>query len=318
MIRKLRCILALVLSALLLCSSYAAAYAENTYLTLQRKSITFKGETYYQKRRVTTVLLLGIDRWNDETGEGGLYRNGGQSDFLLLLAVDDNAKTVSSILFNRDTMCDITVLNVFGQELPPQTAQLCLAYSYGDGGAESAALTKAAVSALLQGQEIEHYYAMRLDGIGILNDLLGGIEVTLEDDFTMYDPAMTKGKTMRLDGKQAEIFTRYRYDVGDSSNTSRMQRQRVYGQEALRVLKEKMQESSKFIANLFDALEACSVTDMNRGFLINLANKMDSYEIKDPALIEGSTTIGKRGTVEFYADADSLTQALVDTLYEKG
>ena len=34
---------------------------------------------------------------------------------------------------------------------------------------------------------------MSLDGISVLNDLAGGVTVTLEDDFSAADPAMTKG-----------------------------------------------------------------------------------------------------------------------------
>ena len=49
-----------------------------------------------------------------------------------------------------------------------------------------------AVSRLLQGENIDFYLAASLD-ISVLNDLAGGVTVTLEDDFSAADPqAMTK------------------------------------------------------------------------------------------------------------------------------
>lgn len=48
------------------------------------------------------------------------------------------------------------------------------------------------------GEFIDFYVAMNMDGISELNDLAGGVTVTLEDDFSSIDPAMTKGTTLTL------------------------------------------------------------------------------------------------------------------------
>ncbi len=69
---------------------------------------------------------------------------------------------------------------------------------------------------------------MSLDGISVLNDLAGGVTVTLEDDFSAADPAMTKGTTLTLQGEQAEIFVRRRMDIGEGTNEARMARQEEY------------------------------------------------------------------------------------------
>lgn len=78
------------------------------------------------------------------------------------------------------------------------------------------------------GESIDFYVAMNMDGISELNDLAGGVTVTLEDDFSSIDPAMTKGTTLTLHGDQAETFVRSRMTVGDGTNASRMERQSVY------------------------------------------------------------------------------------------
>lgn len=50
------------------------------------------------------------------------------------------------------------------------------------------------------GGDIDFYLEMSLDGISVLNDLAGGVTVTLEDDFSAEDPAMTRGTTLSLHG----------------------------------------------------------------------------------------------------------------------
>ena len=45
--------------------------------------------------------------------------------------------------------------------------------------------------------------AYEIGAIAALNDLLGGVTVTLQDDFTMADPAMQAGATITLTGEQA-------------------------------------------------------------------------------------------------------------------
>jgi len=44
----------------------------------------------------------------------------------------------------------------------------------------------------------------------LLNHEVGGVTVTLEDDMTKLDPAMKKGATLNLDGRQAELLMQSR------------------------------------------------------------------------------------------------------------
>ena len=100
---------------------------------------------------------------------------------------------------------------------------------------------------------------------------MGGVTVTLEEDFTAFDPAMTKGTTLTLQGMQAEYYVRQRFYVGDGSNMARMERQRNYMTELAKIVYERLQESADFIGTLFDELEPMLVTNMKRGTMINVA-----------------------------------------------
>lgn len=149
-------------------------------------------------------------------------------DFLRLVAIDSTAKTVFQVQIDRDTMTPITILGVLGNRSGVRTTHICLAHSFGDGGAQSCELTVDAVSNLLFGSQIDYYVAMNLDGISVLNDWVGGVTVTLEDDFSALDAAMTQGTTLTLAGEQAEIYVRSRRNVGVGTNETRMKRQQEY------------------------------------------------------------------------------------------
>ena len=66
-------------------------------------------------------------------------------------------------------MTPITILGVLGNRSGVRTAQICLAHSFGDGGAQSCELMAEAVSNLLLGSQIDYYIAMSLDGISAVS-----------------------------------------------------------------------------------------------------------------------------------------------------
>lgn len=283
---------------------------------LNADSIEYDGVTYRPKRRLTTLLLIGVDRREAETENDTGYRSGGQADFQMLLVFDENAQTVTSIHINRDMMAEITVLNLLGETIGTRTSQLCMAYSYGDGQQKSCELTVESLSERFNGIQIDAYLAMRLDGIGALNDALGGVELTLDEDFSVYDPEMAVGTTLTLTGKQAEYYLRYRYEVGDGSNASRMQRQRKYMEAAKQILAERMAESEGVVMEIYDAVEPYIVTNMNRGRLVNLANLAQRFLILPIVEIEGVNVVGDSGLYEFYPDEDALMRVILDTFYD--
>ena len=95
----------------------------------------------------------------------------------------------------------------------------------------------------------------------MLNDLAGGVTVTLEDDFSAADPAMTKGATLTLQGDQAEIFVRRRRDIGEGTNEARMVRQEEYLAQLSAQLESRVQQDQQFTAQVYDALQPYLVTD---------------------------------------------------------
>ena len=278
------------------------------------ETIEVDGETYRRRKEVTAILLMGIDRASDAVVTG--YRNGGQSDFLQVLAIDSANRMITRVPIDRDTMTPITVLGVLGNKSGVRTAQICLSHGFGDGKQQSCELTVDAVSNLMVGAPIDEYFAMNLDGISELNDALGGVTVTLEDDFSALDPTMTPGTTLTLHGDQAEYFVRSRRNIGVGTNEARMKRQQVYLEQIGSMLDERVREDQNFIGALYDELTPYLVTSMSRGYLINKAWTTREYE-RRVAEIPGEHRIGEDGFMEFHADEDAVEQLVLELFYQK-
>jgi LCP family protein required for cell wall assembly len=285
-------------------------------LRYEDEQMTINGATYRQKKNLTTILFMGIDQESGQAQTGN-FRNGGQADFLRLMVIDSAEKKVSQIQIDRDTMTPVTVLGVLGNRSGMRTLQICLSHGFGDGKEQSCELTVEAVSNLLFNVPINYYVAMNFDGISALNDKLGGITVTLEDDFTSIDPTMTKGSTLTLMGDQAEYFVRSRMSVGVGTNEARMARQQQYISKMMDVLHEKILSSESYVGELFDLLTDYLVTNLSRAQMINEAWAARNYQ-RNPLLVPAGThLVGDTGFMEFHVDEDSLEQIVLDLFYQK-
>ena len=287
----------------------------NRFMDMPR--ITYAGKEYQQSNRLTSILLLGVDTWAEDSAAVSSVRNGGQSDFLLLLVIDRDQKIVTPIQIDRDTMTEITILGVLGNVAGTRNAQICLSHGFGDGGAQSSLFTVDAVSKLLLGVPIDFYIAMQMDGIAAMNDALGGVTVTLEDDFTSLDAAMARGTTLTLRGAQAEYYTRHRMNIGIGTNESRMRRQQTYMQTATEIFDRKLQEDSNFVGAVFDTLEPYLETSMKRGRMINEAWNTRKYQRMPTLQLAGEHTVGEDGFIEFHADEQALIEMVLRLFYQE-
>ena len=281
----------------------------------QIPTIEVDGVTYAQKLNMTTVLLIGTDRRSDEVSEG--YRNGGQADFLLLAVVDHDAKTIRQLQIDRDTIVPVNVLGIFGNKAGSRDMQICLAHGYGVDKQERCKNTLASVQALLGGQSIELYVEIPVDGVGVLNDLLGGVTVTLLDDFTSSDPTMTAGTTLTLTGQQAELLVRSRMNMADGTNEARMGRQRIFMDAAVPLIRERLSEDGSFASEMLDTLLPYLTTNMVRGRMINEINKAYHYEVQPVEYLTGEHALGDDGFVEFHADSQSAVDFVLSAFYTR-
>ena len=279
-------------------------------------TLTYNGKQYLPKNDLTAILLMGTDHYTDDVAEPDSFRNGGQADFLVLLVVDGGQKIITPIQIDRDTLAEVTTLGVLGNETGTRLTQICLAHGFGDGGKQSCALQRDAVSRLFFGIDIPFYVAMSLDGISTLNDAVGGVKVTIQDDFTKLDPKMKAGETLTLEGKQAEYFVRNRMDIGVGTNEARATRQTQYWDGLVQLMDQRLktEENSNFLHVILNQLDPYLTTNLARGRLINEIWKNKGFTRQSMVHPKGDYTVGDDGFVEFHVDETAL-QALVMQLF---
>ena len=258
------------------------------------------------KTHLQTVLLIGTDAVEayEQTTEGVKpFYNYNQADFLTLLVLDTDNNTAEILQLNRDTMTDVPWLDVLGEYGGTEYKQLCLAYNYGDGGPKSCRNTVSAVSSLLFDAPIDYYMQVPMTAIPVLNDVVGGVPITFQEDMTDIDPAFVKGATVRLDGSQAEKFVRSRMGLSDDTNTYRMERQLQYLDSFQNCAREAIDTDSQFVLTLLEKLSDYLQTNLTGDQLVNFITQMDESEISPIRPPQGTLTL-EDGHYAFYVDLD--------------
>ena len=284
----------------------------------QLKTVEIGGVKYREKPAITTLLIAGIDKPEaTENVTENSYRDGGQADFLLLLAIDHTDKKIHQMQIDRDTMAEIDILGIFGNEVGTRTEQICLAHSFGATPQDNAKYTIRAVERLLDGIEIDGYYMIDYSAMGTLNDALGGVPVKIEFDMEHLNPAWKKGSTVTLHGKEAETFVRARMSVGAGTNEERMVRQNEFMTSAIKQMNKKINADAGFGESLLGKLQSLSVSNMTVKRLAEELLKAKDYEILQVDHPEGEYTIGKDGFVEFHMKDGAAVQWVLEHLYSK-
>lgn len=279
-------------------------------------NITVDGEKYVLNKNIQTFLIMGLDKFESDIDDTS-YDNDQQADMLLLLVLDDEQKTCNIIQINRDTMVKVGVLGVAGQRINTVTEQIALAHTYGNGREQSCLNTSEAVSGLLDGIKVDHYMSVTMDAVPVLNDLVGGIEVTVLDDFGDYDPTLIKGETVTLKGEQALHYVRGRIGVGDNSNLSRMARQREYMDAFFSKARQLLDGDDSFSVDVMTSLADYMISDCTVSKLQELSKKAGEYELGEIYAMEGEAVVGEE-FMEFYPDEAALNSLIAKLFLCKG
>ncbi len=290
----------------------SASPAMIDYESQTMETVNVNGKNYALNDNISTLLLIGVDEMEVEQSKG--YRNPAMADFLVLAVFDNELHTCKLLQINRNTMADVPMLGAAGDYIGLTTEQITYAHSYGDGLEESGENTALAVSRFLYGVDIDNYLSMAMGGIAALNDAVGGVTVTIEDDFTGVDDTLVQGETVTLMGEHAFNFVHARFNMTDDANTSRMRRQSAYMTALVAKLREKLAEDDAFILELYNAVADYVVTDCDINELSQISEELSTYELSGIVTPEGETTHDGEYT-EFYADEKALQQLVADLFY---
>ncbi len=276
------------------------------------KTVICDGIQYFPRQDITVLMVLGIDRPGPMVSGKG-YRNPGAADTVMLLLFDEAEQSTTVLVLNRDTMLDMDVLGIRGEYAGTAYGQLALAYTYGSGMEDSCENVKNTLMKYLRGLTVDYYVAMTADALPILNDAVGGVTVTVTDDFSQVDPDISLG-SVKLRGTQVIDYVKTRRNVGDQKNQSRMERQQEYVRGFLRALQEASRENADHILSAYEEAAPYMVTDCSAVTFKGMLDRYAGFALEAVVTPAGASIVAD-GHEQFYADEAELDALVMDLFY---
>jgi len=267
------------------------------------------GVLYRLNPDLQTVLFLGADD-GGATLPGVAPGEGRRADAIFLLLLDNAKQEIRLLAISRDTIADIDVYDPNGDYAFTVPNHITMQYFYGDSAARSCYLMKRAVSRLLYGMRIDGSLALNANGIVTIVDQLGGLTVTMPEDYTQIDPRYQAGVQLTLTGSEAERLMRYRDTSAHGSNEDRVERQvrlikalvtKLQANTGLRRLEELLKSAGDDVCSDLDA---------------ETLKKLVSYRLNpDTLTLPGNVVVGEEHD-EFYVDDSALRKLLIELYYQ--
>ena len=315
------CITAAVIAGLLLSAdrkrsidaasgSAAVSASSSGESDMDYRHITYQGTNYTYNSSLKTILFLGIDKTGDMVSQD--YPGyGGQADTILALILNQDDSTLKILGIPRDTMTTIDIYDQNNRWYASENAQITLQYAYGDGASRSCWLMKNTVSRLLLSMPVSASVSLNMDGLDTIIDKIGGVTITMPEDYTYIDPSYVSDASVTLDGKAAEAFVRYRDTSVPGSSLPRLDRQSVFVKAFLAQLK-KANYSSSQIDQMINLAGDSMYTDMDAESLRSLY----SYSISGDMITLPGEMIQGETYDEYHVSSDALQSEIIRLFYK--
>ncbi len=272
------------------------------------------GNAYNYRDDVIAILLMGIDYMSDSRHwYGDMLSNGGNADVMGLVILDVNTFSFSILYIPRDTMADVIVMDADGKYYDTISSNITTAHSYGDGKDLSCRLTADAVSRLLYGVPVNRYAALDYNALYTLNDMVGGITITFDQDYPEISSSFTSGKTATLNNYYLSKFITYR-------NINQLDGAYDRGERSMAVLKALFNQCKDKIAadptvalDFLNRLSGQVTTDLDLVEITFLAQNIGKMSFTSDTVVSlpGETVMGET-YAEFYPDETWLHDFVVD------
>lgn len=282
----------------------------------QEGVIEYKGANYRYNANIRSYLIMGIDN-DDPVSEAPDCISGGQSDAMFLLVTDTANERLSVISINRNTMTEISMCDPSGNPLGQIEAQICLQHGFGDGRKLSCSRATDAVAKLFGNIPISGYLAMNMGGIPLMNNAVGGVEVTVLQDvsFPQKGVELHEGETVILGGEEAYGYLRRRDIEEFDSASDRLRRQEQYIINYIAKLRSLAGGNSAMTVGVYDSVADYLVTSVD---FTKLLTEIVSYDFSDDNLytVPGETVMGE-DYEEYYVDEDAFSDLIINVFYEQ-
>lgn len=272
------------------------------------QKIFYKGNKYHKNKDISPILFLGVD--HADGLEDAIYLGrGGRSDTIYVFLLNKKEKTNTLLSISRDTMTEVDVYNPEGRYYYSGVMQVTMQYAYGNSDKNSSQLAEKTISELLYDLDFDAYLSVNLEAITKVIDTLGGLTITMPEDYSYIDPRYTQGAILTLTGWEVEWLLRYRDKSQLESNDERMRRQTVLLKTAVEKLK------SMGLRSMFSDMLKIAKEDITTNAGLGTIKKIATYDISDDKYnVPGENRAGDIHA-EFYVDEPALMDLLVDLFY---
>lgn len=278
----------------------------------QTKTVTHDGVDYFPRQDIEVFLVAGTDS-EGPVDDSGTYFNPGEADSVFLLIFDQTAEEVRVLNLNRDSMVYMPALGEGNRRIGTYYGQLALSHAYGSGLEDSCENLRTTVSGMLNGIAIDHYVVVNMDAVALVNDAVGGVTVTVTDDFSKVTDELPMGE-VTLRGDQALDYVRIRRGVGDQLNVSRMERQKAFMEGFLKSLQMKLETSTSFPLEVYDAVSPYMVTDCSGTVFSAVVERYGGYRLAEIVSPAGENVRGEK-FMEFHLDQEALLELVLRLFY---
>lgn len=266
-------------------------------------------ETLETMEEYTNIALFGLD-----TRQAGSLGKGNRSDTIMVASINNKTKDVKIVSIYRDSY-----LNLANDKYRKCNE------AYSIGGPEQAV----AMLNMNLDLKIDHYMSVDFLAVSEVVDLLGGIEIDVDEyeiehlnNYTVETSKVTGKKTTKLkstglqtlDGVQATSYCRIRYTKGD--DFKRTERQR----EVLETIAKKAKTMSvSQLDEIIKAVFPMCATNMTVDQLLAIAADGLSYNIKGTTGFPFDVTtdsVGSAGSCVIPVDLEKNVAQLHNYLFE--
>lgn len=275
------------------------------------KTVVYNGKTYALNEHMVSVAFIGFDNRTTNSASGNDVA--GQSDTIMVVALNTDTGKATGIVIPRDSMVDVDTY-ISGNYNGTHAMQICLQYSYGSTSEESSELVARCASRVLYGMPIDYYFTLNVEGVGPLNDAVGG--VTLVPVQSVPSVGISEGVETTLYGKTAERYVQFRDTSTLTSSLDRQRRQVSYLKAFTSKVLQNATGDPAALLSLYQTAQDYTWTNLGFdqfSYLAStmLAKGMTSFDVVtlDGEMGEGETY------AEFHLNQDAVYQTVLDTYY---
>lgn len=269
--------------------------------------LLYEDTRYVPKDSLETVLILL--RNQKIAGPSEDSQKLGQADDLTLLILDKEQQSFQVLQLN---MTGVSQAEIAGGEDGTVNAQLALTHFYGDDNRARGRNTVKTVENLLCGIDIDHYLALDPEVVPVLNDSVGGVEVSLTEDFTELDESFVEGAVVTLNGEQALAYVQERRSPENDTDLHLAKRQKQYLSALLAEYKEgNPKELISAVLKVGDYM----ASDFSVSQLSGFFEKIGTYTNQGVLSLEGNSVKGQE-YMEYYIDESAARAMIVELFYE--